>query len=157
VSVGIVEVKLLKPVRTFLRRRRDADSMSGDYVESFGNVVDGEGNVVTSRSDAAAGGPTGRSCFGALLCCVNLDPAELEPEAWEFESGAFDFQHAEEIDVEAPGGHEVAADQCDVIERSGINSMGLRHGRLFYGRRVQWQWRRVRSDSSKGELDCMPL
>ena len=49
-AIGVVEVELLEAVGAGLEWRGDADVVGGDGVGSFGDVVDGEGEVVRPAS-----------------------------------------------------------------------------------------------------------
>jgi len=128
-SVRIVQVELFEPVRPLLQRRGDPDAVRLHKFQRLRHVVDGKRNVMSARRDrVAAVSPTSLSRFGALLRCVDLHLAALEPEPWKLERRPRHLVHPQHIRVKPPRGFKIGADNRDVVKRFHIDLRCVRHG-----------------------------
>jgi hypothetical protein len=128
VAIRVVNIQLLETVGPLLQGRGDPHAVEFDNLQRCRHVVDGECDVMSARNNLVSLiGPARFARLGALLGGMNLHVPELKPHAWEFERGARDFGHADEVDVEPSRCFEICANERDVVERFCIYSRSFWH------------------------------
>ena len=127
-TIGVIKVHLLWPVRPRFRAIHDFDTGLMQHFDREINVVDLKSKMMTSGCLCNLSvRPASQTGVLIRQRDMNLRCPGLEPGTGETESGARDFVHPKQVDVKFTRRFDVSNDQSDVVDRRNLDRFRVCH------------------------------